>query len=112
EPVASLTAQQAIGQCQLRRNGDLACTYRNTVFLYLFECHPDIAPYALEQVFRLPFRRLFADWRTHTDTQDIRQHIGPLRNAAACDGASPPPPVSEPHQPALRLNPVRQPLLN
>lgn len=111
EPVRTLSAQQAIGQCQLRRYGDLACTHENQVFLYLFECHPDIAPYALQQVFRLPFRRLFRDWRIYGNQADIRHQIQPLRKAVAePDGGPQTGSETGKREPARR--PVRQPLLN
>lgn len=80
QPVATLTTQQAMGQCQLRRHGDLACAYRDRLFLYLFDCSAETAPHALQQVFRLPCAQLFNDWQAYTSAEEIHERLRPLRS--------------------------------
>ena len=62
-PVAGLSLSQVLGQCRLRRAGDLACAVGGDLWLFLFACRPNALEIALGHVFRLPWRELFASHR-------------------------------------------------
>jgi cellulose biosynthesis protein BcsE len=59
QPVAGLRPEQALRQCTIRRRGDLACTYRGQVRLFLFACRSDGIERALGNLFRLPWQEMF-----------------------------------------------------
>jgi hypothetical protein len=59
--VPGLSPALAMGQLQLRRDGDVACELGGIVYLYLFGCHPNLVDVALGNVFGMPYREIFSD---------------------------------------------------
>lgn len=76
QPVAGLRAEQALRQCTIRRRGDLACAYRGQVRLFLFACRSDGIERALDNLFRLPWREMFAGY------QDLAEYDVSAMNAS------------------------------
>lgn len=70
-PLEGLALSPLLGQCRLRRAGDLACVADGDLWLFLFACRPDVLEMALEHVFRLPWRELFGSYRVCSDTEEL-----------------------------------------
>ncbi|WP_330947033.1 cellulose biosynthesis protein BcsE [Thermomonas sp. LB-4] len=63
QPVAGVSAVQALQQLQMRRRGDFACVHGGQVWLFLFACRGDGVEYALGNLFRLPWKELFEGYQ-------------------------------------------------
>lgn len=72
EPAAGLTPMQAATQLRLRRNHDAACMFERHLYLFLSDCPRYQVTTALEQLFVLPFRDIFATQEVYGDVPDIQ----------------------------------------
>lgn len=66
-----LDLPQVLGQCCLRRYGDMACMAGGDLYLFLFACRPNALDSALGNIFRLSWRELFASHEILDGVQDI-----------------------------------------
>lgn len=74
-PVPMLTAQQLMGQLNLLRKGDVACTADGVVYLFLFGCQLDFVEIALQRIFYLPFKDIVSMHKVHSDTVSIEDQV-------------------------------------
>jgi len=74
-PQEGLALSWVVGQCRLRRAGDLSCTADGDLWLFFFACRPDVVEIALEHVFRLPWRELFDGYRICPDTEELQAAV-------------------------------------
>lgn len=70
-PVEGLNLSLVLGQCRLRRAGDLACVAGGNLWLFLFACRQDVLDVALGHVFRLSWRELFSGYRIFPGTEEL-----------------------------------------
>lgn len=70
QPMRGVRADQALSQCQMRRQGDLACIHDGRVYLFLFACRRDGIEKALDNLFRLPWREMFSGYG-RVDAHDL-----------------------------------------
>lgn len=82
EPVQGLHARQAAGQLRLRRDGDVACLAGQRLYLFLYGCQPSMVQTALGNVFRLPYRSLFAGHEVVATRDRMRGAIASLSGGA------------------------------
>lgn len=104
--VDGLALPQVLGQCRLRRYGDMACVAGGELYLFLFACRANALESALGNIFRLSWRELFAAHEILVDTRSI-----PLDGASATSTPLPalrgePAPAPAASGP-VRLTPVR-----
>ncbi|MCL7462377.1 cellulose biosynthesis protein BcsE [Pseudomonas sp. NW5] len=104
QPVPGLEPAQLIGQCRLRRYGDLACVADGSVYLFLFACRPGMLESALDNIFRLAWRELFVAHALLEDSRTIRRDAQPLPQVLA---PHPAPASAQALAQALRPAPMR-----
>ncbi len=63
KPLRGLRPEQVLGQCRIRRQGDLACLYQGQIHLFLFACRREGVERALDRMFRLPWREIFIGYQ-------------------------------------------------
>lgn len=76
-PVPGLAPAQLVGQCRLRRYGDLACVTEGALYLFLFACRPSMLESALDNIFRLAWRELFIAHERLEDSRSIPRQAAP-----------------------------------
>lgn len=96
-----LNLTQVLGQCRLRRAGDLACASGGDLWLFLFGCRLDALERALGNLFRLPWRELFAARRLLAGVDEMAPGADDAELLPALLAAERAP------APAARLTPVR-----
>lgn len=107
QPVAGISAMQALQQLQMRRRGDFACIHGGQVWMFLFACRSDGVERALGNLFRLPWKEMFEGY------QRLAAHDVAAMSADAGNGtpvAIAPPPAStaaDAATPALTPQPLR-----
>ncbi|GAB3379805.1 cellulose biosynthesis protein BcsE [Azotobacter armeniacus] len=72
---AGLDLSQVLGQCRLRRYGDMACVAGGDLYLFLFACRPNALDSALGNIFRLSWRELFASHEILDGVQGISPDV-------------------------------------
>lgn len=106
--VDGLGLPQVLGQCQLRRYGDLACVAGGDLYLFLFACRVNALESALGNIFRLSWRELFVGHEVFDDPGAIPAEGAATASVPALRGeAGGSPVVPGP----VRLTPVRVRLL-
>ncbi|WP_116475515.1 cellulose biosynthesis protein BcsE [Zobellella maritima] len=74
QPVSGLRAGQALTLCRMHRDGDLAMTVDNHLFVFLFACRVNEVDVALGHIFRLSVSGLFGRRRVwHQDRHILDQ---------------------------------------
>ena len=105
-PVAAgLTPEHALRQCRIQRGGDLACGYRREVRLFLFACRRDGIEQALDNLFLLPWRDLFGDYRVldaFTVAEMVDDSLDEAPDHPADADVLPTPPAADDHPQPLR----------
>lgn len=103
QPVAGLSLAQILGQCRLRRYGDLACVAGGVLYLFLFACRSNALESALGNIFRLPWRELFVAHAQLHEVREIPADDTPPPRALQMAPATPPAEAAA----APRLSPQR-----
>ena len=107
-PLPGLALAQVLGQCRLRRAGDLACVAGGELWLFLFACRGDGLELALGHIFRLPWRELFAGLEVQRDGAALARALAePGEELPALPAAVPLPGRLDPAATAPHLSPVR-----
>src|SRR5690625_4578056 len=79
-PVPAMTAATLASQLALKRQGDIACTVNNTVYIFLFACPPKLVHYVLNRVFTVPYTELIIESEQFADYDAIEEQIKRIRN--------------------------------
>ncbi len=93
EPMPGLNVANVLGQCVLRRDGDLACIAGPRIYLFLFACRRDGVERALDNLFRLPWRELVAGYHVIAD-YDLAEALRQTATDHAAAAAAPPLPAA------------------
>ena len=105
QPVAGVSAVQALQQLQMRRRGDFACVHGGQVWLFLFACRSDGVERALGNLFRLPWKELF-DGYQRLAAYDV-QAMSTVGSSAPVAVAPLPPSSADGVAPVLTPQPLR-----
>lgn len=105
QPVAGVSAVQALQQLQMRRRGDFACVHGGQVWLFLFACRSDGVERALGNLFRLQWKELF-DGYQRLAAYDV-QAMSTIGGSAPVAIAPLPPPSADGAASALTPQPLR-----
>ncbi|WP_158238562.1 BcsE family c-di-GMP-binding protein [Pollutimonas subterranea] len=79
-PVPGLSAAQAMSQLDLRRAGDIACQLEGVLYVFLFDCRPNMTQVALRNIFHLHYSEMFTDHRICITADEIDAEITAMRS--------------------------------
>lgn len=80
-PVPGLRVEQILEELNLKRFDDIASALGDTLYVFLYGCHPHLVSVALNNLFRLPYRELFSRHTELSEREEIEGEYQRIRSS-------------------------------